>query len=237
MNRFQFKIATLLLLVIATGCQSFSSTSLSRMENNSFSGDSNGLEKRLGKTRPFKGVPITLQIPTHVDVFIEEIYYLNLNGIQASECLLDGGDSSRLLNVKTEIIKSDKIFTVDFKRPGSGTLGLGLDFNDEQYFNQIDSKLVDTTIKDAAALAAQTIDSVGAIVGRSTSANQPSTEEIALLREKDIVRDTRTVAYMRFDINAVDFELQLEQFVNRHLNSCNQCGQPPTYDSALPISP
>ena len=34
----------------------------------------------------------------------------------------------------------------------------------------------------------------------------------------------RTIAWKRFDINEPDFEQQLVQFVNLHLNDCNECG-------------
>ena len=138
-------------------------------------------------------------------------------------------DDTRLLGVRTEVINTAKVFTVDFKRPGSGTLDLDLKFNEKQYFDSIKSELEDTTIKDTAALISQVIGTVKAF---QTSAQGPSDDDKEFMQSMNIIRDTRVVAYRRFDINAVDFEHQVEAFVNQHLNNCDQCATLPTYDSA-----
>lgn len=223
MKTLSISLATCVLLL--AGCQSFSSTMLNRLDDNSFQGNSNGFAKLFSKTRPYKGIPITLQVPSHLDIYIDETYYIapgSGDGV-VSEIL----DDTRILNVRTSIISTKKVFTVDFKRPGAGSLKLGMEFTDEQYFKTITSELEDRTIKDAAALAAQVVDSVQAF---STSSKGPDTDALSMLEERGIIRDTRTVAYQRFDINAVDFEFQVQDFVNKHLNCCNQCNGSPSYD-------
>lgn len=220
-----FASSLLLLSTLSIGCQSFSSTMLNRFDNNSFRGNSNGMTKLFNKTRPYKGVPITLEVPSHLDVYIDETYYMTLdeNNLEAVELLPE----TRILDVRTDVIKTAKVFTVDFKRPGSGTLDLNLTFNDKQYFDEIKSKIEDTTIKDTAALIGQVIGSVKA---PKTSAG-PSEDDKTFMEQQNIIRDTRVVAYQRFDINAVDFECQVQEFINTHLNGCNQCARPPSYDT------
>ncbi len=219
-----------LLLVVATGCQSFSSTMLNRLGDNSLQGNSNGHAKLFSRTRPYKGVPITLKVPSHLDVRINEVYYV---GIQDGN-IVELATESRMLDVETEIIKTDKVFTVDFKRPGAGTLDLDLAFNKEQYFSQIDSKLEDRTIQELGELAAQVITSTRKFAAASSiTAEKPTDAVLNALNAKGIYRETRTVAYKRFDINDPDFECQVEAFVNHHLNNCNQCAAPPTYDKTF----
>ncbi len=202
------------------GCQSFSSTMLNRLGDNSFVGNSNGYGKAGSQARPFKGIPITLQVPSHLDVYIDEVYYLQDGGDKAQ--IVEPLADTRILKVRTELIKTKKVFTVDYKRPGSGTLNSNTQLSDEQYFKSISNSIIDTTITDSAAL----LNTV--LTGRSTSADGPTTAQQSLM--SNLVRDTRVVAYKRFDINDPDFEYQVEAFVNQNLNDCDQCGQSPTYD-------
>lgn len=219
--RFHF-CATILVLAYTTGCASFSSTMLNRLEDNSFVGNSNGDLCSNDTARPFKGVPITLQVPSHLDVFIEETYYLeDKDSAAASLQLVRIG---RILNVRTEVIKSKKVFVVDFKRPASGSLNLTADFNEQQYFKQIVSQLEDTTIVDSANLLGTALKFATA---KPASAGGDGTRSLP-----KHLRQVRVVAYRRFDINDPDYEMQVEEFVNTHLNSCDSCNTSPTYDLA-----
>ncbi len=213
-------------LLVLGGCTSFTSTALKRFDDNSYAGQSNGQSGLLGQARPFKGIPITLQVPTHLDIYIDEIYFVKLTKHAATEI---PGDT-RLLKVRTEVINSDKVFTVDFKRPGSGILDLDMTFDqDEQYFKSIVSQLEDDTIKDTATLIATSIESI-----RGLSASSGLEEGIeSALKAANIVQDTRVVAFQRFDLNSPTFEQEVECFVNTHLNDCNRCGTLPDYDRPL----
>lgn len=214
--RRSWPIASIALAISVSGCTSFKSTMLNRLDDNSFVGNSNGMSFRNNATRPFKGVPVTLQVPSHLDVFIDEVVYLTHNGDQ-----LDAVNTGRLLNVRTQIVKTKKVVFVDFKRPGSGTLELDTKFSDQQYFTSIDSKLTDTTIKDSAALVAQ---AASMFSGTKASAGDQATPP-------KYFKQSRVVAYKRFDINEPDYEQQLEAFVETHLNQCDSCEQSPLYDS------
>jgi hypothetical protein len=201
MNRYACGLLMMLASAL-TGCQSFSTTMLNRRGDNSLQGNSNGVAKLFHKTRPYKGIPITLKVPSHLDVSIKEVYYVGIKGDRIESLLPD----TRLLNVETEIIKTDKVFTVDFKRPGAGSLDLDLAFNKDQYFSQIVSKLDDSTIEEAGKLAAQLISSTRQFAKTS---REPNPTEIAALESKGIYREERTVAYQRFDINACSPGLML----------------------------
>jgi hypothetical protein len=208
-------------LVTLWGCSSFSSTMLNRQDDGTFVANPNGRPRPKDRARPYKGIPVTLRVPTHLDVYIDETYYLqpSASGDGTFEELPFG----RLLNVRTEVIKTKKVFIVDFKRPLSGTLDMDAKFSADQFFNSIANKVEDTTITDTAALVSTIIKGA---TGQSTGADLSSSK---LTNE---LRRSRVVAYHRFDMNCPDFEQQLEAFVNRHLNECDNCSSGPCYDPA-----
>lgn len=212
-------IIIILILAAASGCQSYSSTILNRLEDNTFFGNSNGNPKEHCSARPYKGIPIALKVPTHLDVYIDEIYYIKLDpdsgkATDSAEC------GCRLYHVRTELIKTEKIFTVDFKRPAAGVLDLKMTFTDEQYFQKVISNLQDDTINQSAALAATVISSIRA-VSASTDNSEDSEK---FMKDHQIDRRQRVVGYQRFDLNSVDFEAQVEGFVAAYLNGCDICG-------------
>jgi len=214
--------------ILSAGCTSFTSTVLKRFDDNTYAGQSAGHNKILGQPRPFKGIPITLKVPTHLDIYIKETYFVQLDEISAKEPL---AGKVRLLDIQTEIIKSDKVFTVDFKRPAAGFLDLDMTFDqEEQYFSKIISQLQDDTITDTASLVATSIKTISAIAASRT----PLPDDLKkILKAQRIEQDTRVVAFQRFDIDSPSFEQDVECFVQLHLNGCNQCGTPPTYDSPM----
>jgi len=224
--RWNAPLCAAAMLLVSAGCTSFSSTVLSRLDDGSYVGESNGKPAAMGQARPFKGIPITLKVPTHLDVFIDEVYFVKLEQKRAVEIL---DRKTRLLQVRTAIVNSDKVFTVDFKRPASGFLDLDITFEEEeQYFKKIVSQLQDDTITDTANLVGTVIKSFAG-VSASTETLSPGLE--SALAGAQIERDIRVVAFKRFDINSPFFEEEVECFVNLHLNNCNRCGMRPDYDS------
>jgi hypothetical protein len=217
------KIGAMLLLF--SGCASFSSTVLSRLDDNSYVGNSNGNPNIFCGTRPYKGVPITLSVTTHLDVFIEETYFMQPKEQQfgGKSDLTDVATVRPIRNVRAEQVKSKKVFLVDMKRPGSGTLTGGMEFNDQQYFDKITGEIADTTIKDSTALLATIITKLP--TGKQTAGESQAPFEY--------LKRTRVAAYKRFDINAPDFETQVDTFVSQHLycvgNACDyaEIGTPP----------
>ena len=194
------------------GCTSVSSTLLNRTDGDMFYGNSNGKLKSEGQTRPFEGIPITVKVPTHVDVAIKEKirFKIGHNSIQRLMTC------KRHLFVDTSLIHTDKVFTVDIQRPAAGTLDYEVEFGtgaDRQYFDSIKSKIVDETIAD-------TTTAINAVI---TAIRTNAGEGDKLTDSTGLIEEVRTVAWKRFDIDAPDFELAVSEFVDRHLNCCNSC--------------
>lgn len=201
-----------LLLVLTSGCASFRSTMLNRLEGGMFIGNSNGTAKPDGAPRHFKGIPITLKVPTHLEVFITETVYRQLDTSEP-QAVWNEPLGIRIYNVRTNVIQTKQLFTVDFKRPAAGTLDLTADMTDEQYFEKITSKLQDDTITQSAGL-------LSTVLRATSTAGGPTDQQLQKLAAMDVSRETRDVAYKRFDINSPTFEWDVECFVNEQLSQC-----------------
>ncbi len=200
----------LALLLALTGCVSFSTSALTRYDDNSFTGDSNGETNIFGGTRPYKGVPVTLEVITHLDVFIDQTVMLTESG--------DLARVKRSRTIRADHVKTKKIFLVDIKRPASGSLDSTINFNGNQYFDNITAATVDTTITDSAALI-ETIISRLPVPARPTDADGGQNPNFPPVQpNKKITPRTTTIAYRRFDINSPGFEQDLQLFVDQHLN-------------------
>lgn len=154
-----------LLTASLLGCTSVKSTALNRTETDVFIGNSNGKPRAHCAARPFNGVPITLRVPTHLDVVIKEKIYLKLGEEKGSLSRLKA--DKRSLFVETQIIETDKVFTVDPKRPAAGQLDYTMKFgadesgadggkDNSQYFSSIKSRIQDDTIKDITGALSST---------------------------------------------------------------------------------
>jgi hypothetical protein len=207
-----------LLPTLLSGCTSISSTFLQRAEDDAMLGLSNGKTGIHDHARPFKGIPVTLQIPTHLDVAIVETLLCTDDPSSGKLTLLPL--SKRHLDVLPNIQFSDKVFTVDLKRPAAGSLDYEIEFQNEkdspQYFQQISYHVVDQTLKDISAVIAnlKPLSPPLAIPTAAKSSDSDSPEITPL---------TRTIAWKRFDIHSPDFEDQVLAFVNEHLNDCHSC--------------
>ena len=210
--------------LLFSGCASFSTTPITRHNDNSVSGDSNGLNRWFRcKNRPYRGVPVKLSVRTHVDVWVKEKYYLSKVGGEKGKQWVEKSLSHserpiRLLSVETVDVYGDQVVITDFKRPASGSIDMHVEFNDANYFKNVHSKVVDTTITDSAALLSTVLSGTG-ITKMGLAGNSLESLNPEIFQQKE-----RVVAYQRFDINAPDFEQQLEAFVKHHLNDCNHCG-------------
>jgi hypothetical protein len=206
-----------MLMLTAPGCTLIKSTLVTRQEDNSFVGQSNGQPQDHGKTRPYRGVPVALKVPTHVDVAVTETYFIQAVGDGANrklqEVVFDSPSVPRNMNVTITPVVTKKLFTVDFVRPAAGTLDYKATFTDDQYFQSIENTIVDETIKDITAA----IKTVAPALGLPASAT------IGTSLAERLLTANRTVAYARFDIDAPDFEEQLNSFLTLQVNACHNC--------------
>ncbi|MBM3999785.1 MAG: hypothetical protein FJ297_09655 [Planctomycetes bacterium] len=196
LGRLRIVVAVGCAIGCSAGCTSIRSVMLHRNECNT------GWQK----TRHLPGVPITLKVPTHLQVTVVEKHYLARDDKQQF-VRIDLPIPIR--KVYTEFRYTERIFTVDFKRPASGLLDLDVTFrDDDQYFKRVKQKVVDETIEDVAKL----VESIapGGLIGGVGTASKGAGDD---LREIESV-----VAVNLFEIEDPNFEIQVTEFLNCHLN-------------------
>ena len=156
-----------------------------------------------------KGIPITIKVPTHVDIYVYEKYFYQALPADQPTTLKQVTMSRPTLWVDVKPIETEKVITVDWKRPFSGTLEYGTTLGSDQYFDSINSKITDTTIKDVTA-------AVKAIAATPTAAG-------SVKGATNLYEDDRVVAFKRFDLDECDVESRILEFVHSHLNGCDNC--------------
>lgn len=202
-TKFAIGLLGLVPLLLASGCTSMRSTALTRLDDGSLYSD---LE------RPAKGVPLALKVPTHLEVEIVETFFWANNGATFAEANLP----RPMIDVRTRVIETKQVFTVDFVRPAAGTLNTKLEFTDEQYLKSINNRIEDQTIKAIAESAR----ALTPLLGSPKSAVSSG----ASLTNRLIV-DERTLAFQRFDLNSPTFEQDVRAFLDLYINNCNDCKQ------------
>lgn len=188
--------------LVVSGCSSISSTHVER--DKQFCG---------WKTTHLHGTPITLSVPHHYKITIIDTYWE-----KGGNVLRDTEDNSQnpkpicSRDVKFEVEDTQEIFTVDFVKPGAGTLKTTANF-DAQYFTSIDNKIVDTTIEEITK-SIKTLSSALAPVGGSTRSVPP---------DPSLTAHPRVVAVAFIEVADPQAKEKIHDFLCQHLNSCNGC--------------
>ena len=127
-----------------------------------------------------------------------------------------GGQRLRTHSIETKLCYTDKVFTVDFRRPAGGVLNLSsITMDSEQYFKSI-----------AADYEEQTLQQVNAALGTlKTGEPAEATAKTGSVEVPEGAKEllgagTRVVALTRFDISDPNWEAQLHGFIDKHVTGC-----------------
>jgi len=117
------------------------------------------------------------------------------------------------LTVHTELIYTDKVFLVDFKRPAGGILDLKeARMDDEQYFANVSAEVTERTIADINTGLKTLTAKEKKNDAVPTSANTPEAEVADGINFQKSV-----IAYKRFDISEPGWEHLMDEFVKRYV--------------------
>lgn len=195
-------LSFLFLLPGVTGCTSIRSTLVDRGPDGKFSGHQ--------LSTKVKGVPVKLKVPTHVEVRIEEVFYVDEG---TGQVLFP---EKRILEVADPVtIYEYQLFSVDVVRPFAGTLDLfgnggGYELDPNQQISALGGKVTDSTISEIA-------DVVGSKGFRNLLAGRQSTGTVT----SGLLRQSRVVASRRFDIALPDWHLEMNDWVDSYMQHCN----------------
>ena len=207
----------MLVLLLTSGCSSIRSTLVTRDTNNQFW----EFHKRL------KGVPITLKIPTHIKVYVFDKHYLELVNVGDQQVVQPIELDVPVRDFATEFIFTDKIFTVDLKRPAAGTFNSKFDLSEDQYFEKIQHNVTDETIEQVTNLFTKLIPT-----GQLGIFNPVSD-----VGEADIQEVKSLAAVGVFELNAPDFEQQIMDFINCHINKSHDAFVVPPHAELKRVGP
>lgn len=223
-------IVAALLLALSTGCGSIKTTAYDRLEDDTLIANP---DKHL------KGVPVTLKVPTHLKLTVEEKTFWRVEGSQ----MIPVSSCRATRNVTPEVQYTEKIFLVDPVRPASGSSNYGFTFmsdnSDEEtsakysgtgQLKGLNYKITDNTITDSATLLAKSLNFVNAFKTKTPEGQTNSAKTFGAGNEGvgalNVIQTTRVVAWSQFDINSEYFEDEVMGFLKEHLNdrSCEPAG-------------
>jgi hypothetical protein len=217
MRPINLAAALALFLATATGCTSISTTHVKRDPFTC------GWD-----TKHLRGVPVTVKVPTHLEVRVIETQYL----FGRSPITIHGVPFATR-RVEYAVREKDEIFTVDFVRPAAGTGSADISF-DGQYFKTVNGNIDDRTLRDITA----GIKNIFGTIGKLPGAKAP----IALTGLKTVadVTDIKTIdsviAVRLFDVNDPGMVELVHEFLQTYLTGCTPpcLGVPAT---SMPVGP
>lgn len=164
MDRRRFIHSSLLLSIGLAGCKSIQTTFL---ERNPLSGGTDCID--------LDGYPITLKVPTHLRLTLYETTFLEQkspvnNQANGWEVITVNGKPMTTTTFTTQLIETEKIFTIDHKRPCAGQNKYGVNFTDDQYIDQMSSALTDDAIRQSGIAVSRAITLLS---GRNLQARTP----------------------------------------------------------------
>lgn len=183
------------LLTWTSGCTSIESTMVTRDETN----------QTWEQHRCLKGIPITLKVPTHLKVYVFHKHYLEVVG---ANHVVPVEVDVVVRDFAHEFMYTDKIFTVDFKRPLAGSSNLLMEMTDEQYIDKLQHDVTD-----------KSIEKIGGLITAISPQSKAGSMSAAGLADDRRIKEVRSlVATGIFEIESPDFEAQVMQFINCHVN-------------------
>jgi hypothetical protein len=121
-------------------------------------------------------------------------------------------DMPTLYDFGSETLYTEQIFTTDFKRPAAGAFNLDVDFTEDQYLQKVQQDVTDETLSQISSLLGQLPGLFSPVPG--PTAGQASGGGAG----NDLKEIKSVVAAGVFEVNAHDFEIQVQQFIATHLN-------------------
>ncbi|QDT96701.1 hypothetical protein [Gimesia aquarii] len=204
-------IVAALLLALSTGCGSIKTTAYDRLEDDTLIANP---DKHL------KGVPVTLKIPTHLKLTIEEKTFWYVEGSELTRV----SSCRATRDVTPEVQYTEKIFLVDPVKPGAGsseygfTFKGGTDFSGSGQLDGLQYSITDTTITQSAQLLKDAIGFVRAFPKPATGQKTGFGGGNQNVNSLDVIETTRVIAWSQFDINSEHFEEEVMGFLDTYLN-------------------
>jgi len=184
-----------------TGCKSSRSTVFFRDEMNSE-----------WETEKANGIPITVKVPTHLKLYVYEKHFLENATVGSVNTVRYLELPVVLRDFAHDFVYTEKMVLVDFKRPAAGAFNLEVDFTEDQYIQKVQHDITDETIQRVTEF----VDTL-APQGLFRQASDGPGADV----ERKIKEVKAVVAVGMFEVDAPDFEAQVAEFLNCHINKAH----------------
>lgn len=161
--------------------------------------------------KKIRGVPVTLKVPTHMEVRVMQRRYLDpKSGLTLQEAVY----------VEDEIRHKDQLFFVDAVRPAAGISTSGFTAQtDQQFFASYNTTVDDQTIKTITKL----VPELGEIIKNvkkaksisETGGKIPTADDVGGIPYFD-----KLVAVKVFDVNLPSLTDDVRAFMDTYINNC-----------------
>jgi hypothetical protein len=163
------------------------------------------------KTERMRGIPVTVKVPTHLEVRVIERRYLAPGTFEKFHTALI---------VEHEVREKDQVFTVDSVRPAAGKMTYTGKLENKlnpQFFSKFDTNIEDETIKDIAPLIPKLPDILTNLKrAKAISLSTGNVPEVA----DSVVRVDSLVAVKVFDVHDPNLTACVQEFLNQYVNNC-----------------
>lgn len=196
------------------GCTSITSRLLERDAMNS----------KWAKPTHLKGIPITLKVPTHVKLYVFDVHFIAARTVAGQTEVVPVELDVPIRDFSSDFIYTEKIFTVDFKRPAGGSSNLRLDMSDDQYIQKLQHDITDTTIANVTGQLKELLPTGGL----SAFKKRPKAVTASLAAKPAPSPIKTLVAVGVFEVDAPDFEVRMRDFLNCHINNSHDAWVTPS---------
>jgi hypothetical protein len=201
MRRTACLIAMAAFLSGASACTSISSTHVKRNP-----------EACGWDTKHLRGVPITVKVPTHLELKVIETQYLFGN---SPICV--NGIPHATRRVEHTVREKDEIFTVDFARPAAGTGSADITF-EGQYLKSVNGSIDDRTLRDITGAIKNIFGTLGKLPGAQPPIALTGLKGIGDVAEIQAIDSV--IADRLFDVTDPMLAEHVREFVHTYLNGC-----------------
>ena len=161
------------------------------------------------RKKRLEGIPVTVKVPTHLEVLVSERRYINPDAtpiMSADACPL----AARFVTLNVR--EKDEVFTVDAVRPAAGTLTYSASFKG-QFFKTFNSRVEDKTI-ESITNAIQNITTELGKLPKAKSTGFATADDVKLPYVDHVL------AVREFDVHDPSLESEVREFLQTYLNGC-----------------
>jgi hypothetical protein len=179
--------------------------------------------------RRLHGIPVTMDVPTHVKVTIVEKRYYRLPADAEGRAPLLPTTIPPTRHLEYDVVAVKELFTVDFKRPAAGTMDLQVAYDEKtsggQYFSGITYNVEDLTIDKVSGLIQAIISSTPTLAGLGLP---------TAARDATLVEVPRVIAVEFFNARQPGLQARIQEFLERYVNACTEPCLGPACPAPIP---